>query len=97
MSSVFISIIIGMSDKGGFPMIMNVAIGYRDKISSVSELGGHLLVLPAPGYKNGGIDSYVNKTIIIVFVMVRVRRNIDMVDPNVARILYKNQSGWQRQ
>jgi hypothetical protein len=71
-------------------MIMNVAIGYRDKISSMSKLGGHLLVLPAPGYKNGKIDSYVNKTIIIVFVVVPVRRNIDMVDPNVVRILCEN-------
>jgi hypothetical protein len=83
VSGVFGAVGVAVADEGCFPVIVNVGVGDGDIVGGVGELEQ---LLANTGWWKGG--NYINETIIVVFVVVKVRRHIDMIDPNIRRLLY---------
>lgn len=75
---VFVTIAVRVADQRGLPVVVDEGVGDSDKVGGVGEL------LPlASGLESYMGIAYVDESIVVVLVVVAVRRDVAVVDPDV--------------
>lgn len=78
MAAVFSLVVVGVSDQGALPVVVQVAVGDGNEVLLYRKLP--LFKITQVTYRS---SSNINKSIIKVLVMVSIGTQIYMVDPDV--------------
>lgn len=92
VSGVFITVVVGVSDEGGLPVVVQEGVGHGNVVGSVGELVKMVAIVSQAAISkvllsSGVWETHINQAIVVVFVVVHVGGNIAVVNPHVGRVL----------
>lgn len=93
VSSVFISVAVRVADQGSFPVVVKECVRNGDIVGSVGELMMGLWPSVSSIAISGIFElrnTYINQTVVVIFIVVHVGRNIAVVNPDVGGIFCIN-------
>lgn len=77
-----------MSDEGCLPVVVDVAVGDGHEVCCMGELFQVSIGISCEDLRSvRGRRPYIKETVIVVFVMRLIRRDINVVKPDVAGLL----------
>lgn len=88
MAFVFVAVAIRVADQRRLPVIMDEGVGDGDIVGGVGELLLLVYGFCVGFFCNGYIATYVNEPIVVVLVVVTVRGDVAVVDPDVVGFFY---------